>query len=300
MPGASPRAARHPCGRRTSIGGCHVTPRGAGPGRGEPWARRSGLVGARHRLAGRRADRLAGSGRILAACSSDGMRRSATIRDAKWRSEGRQQAAAPYLTIRPSTGLLGRSEAIAVGGLRGRQTASGLYWNRRAPMRCATGDPRTMPLAAAARSLEAQNVDLIYSWSTSVSLAVVRATKKVPIVFYAGTDPVAVGLVGNSASLAGESPECWVDHGPHGEAPRDPARYDPELPAGRDLLRPPESGRAEGREARREAARQLKMELVEHRAARSRSCGRAFERAPAREADAYFHVSDSMMTSQTR
>ena len=48
---------------------------------------------------------------------------------------------------------------------------------------------------SAARALEEQKVDLIYSITTSVTLAAKRATKSVPIVFYSGTDPVAVGLV---------------------------------------------------------------------------------------------------------
>ena len=47
----------------------------------------------------------------------------------------------------------------------------------------------------AARDLEREKVDLIYSVSTSVTLAVKRATKTTPVVFYAGTDPVAVGFV---------------------------------------------------------------------------------------------------------
>ncbi len=48
---------------------------------------------------------------------------------------------------------------------------------------------------AAARSLEAEKVDLIVTISTSVTLAAKRATKSVPIVFYIGTDPVTTGLV---------------------------------------------------------------------------------------------------------
>ena len=48
---------------------------------------------------------------------------------------------------------------------------------------------------ATGRNLERENVDLIYSVTTSVTLAVRRATTKTPIVFYAGTDPVAVGLI---------------------------------------------------------------------------------------------------------
>ena len=59
-------------------------------------------------------------------------------------------------------------------------------------MRDTKGDPKSVE--AVARSLEAEKVDLIYGLGTSVALRARRATKSVPIVFYAGIDPVAVGL----------------------------------------------------------------------------------------------------------
>jgi len=63
------------------------------------------------------------------------------------------------------------------------------------------GDPKA--LEPAARALEQEKVDLIYSLSTSITLAVRRATTSVPIVFYAGTDPVVVGLVKSFAKPGG-------------------------------------------------------------------------------------------------
>src|SRR5262249_41739459 len=49
----------------------------------------------------------------------------------------------------------------------------------------------------AASALEVEKVDLIYAVGTSTTLAVKRATKTVPIVFYAGAGPVALGLIKN-------------------------------------------------------------------------------------------------------
>jgi len=46
-----------------------------------------------------------------------------------------------------------------------------------------------------ARTLEREKVDLIYTVATSVSLAAKQATQSVPIVFFAGTNRVAVNLV---------------------------------------------------------------------------------------------------------
>jgi ABC-type uncharacterized transport system substrate-binding protein len=47
----------------------------------------------------------------------------------------------------------------------------------------------------AARSLEREKVDVIYTVATSVTIAVKRATTEVPIVFAVGSDPVVFGLV---------------------------------------------------------------------------------------------------------
>ena len=60
-------------------------------------------------------------------------------------------------------------------------------------MRDTKGDVKAVE--AAARSLEGEKVDLIVAMTSSVTLAAKRGTKSVPIVFYAGADPVSIGLV---------------------------------------------------------------------------------------------------------
>jgi putative ABC transport system substrate-binding protein len=60
-------------------------------------------------------------------------------------------------------------------------------------MRDAHGDLRAVgPVAS---SLEAGKLDLICAFSNSTALRAKQATKSVPIVFRAGTDPVKAGLV---------------------------------------------------------------------------------------------------------
>src|SRR4029450_14068061 len=59
---------------------------------------------------------------------------------------------------------------------------------------------------AAARQLEADKVDVIFAVSSSTTLAVKRATSRVPIVFYAGTDPVESGLVADVRKPGGGAP----------------------------------------------------------------------------------------------
>src|SRR5215468_89861 len=60
-------------------------------------------------------------------------------------------------------------------------------------VRDAKGDLKAVEVAA--RALEAAKVDLIITPSTSVTSAARRATTQVPLVFFAGADPVAAGLV---------------------------------------------------------------------------------------------------------
>ena len=55
----------------------------------------------------------------------------------------------------------------------------------------------------AARNLEQEKVNLIFAVTTSVSVAVQRATENVPIVFYSGADPVDSGLVKSFAKPGG-------------------------------------------------------------------------------------------------
>ncbi len=88
-------------------------------------------------------------------------------------------------------------------GLRNGLKAVGLEDRQRVALvvRDTKGDLKAPE--AAAQALEQERVSLIVSITTSVSLAVKRATAEVPIVFVAGTDPVASGLVENIAKPGG-------------------------------------------------------------------------------------------------
>jgi putative ABC transport system substrate-binding protein len=63
------------------------------------------------------------------------------------------------------------------------------------------GDLRV--IEAAAKELEAAGVDVIVAFALSVALATRRSTSHVPIVFVAGSDPVAFGLVDSIARPGG-------------------------------------------------------------------------------------------------
>src|SRR5262249_23040732 len=62
------------------------------------------------------------------------------------------------------------------------------------------GDLRTV--ADTARNLERDKVNLIYTVATSVSLAAKQTTQSVPIVFFAGTNPVAWMGIRTASAMA--------------------------------------------------------------------------------------------------
>jgi putative ABC transport system substrate-binding protein len=55
---------------------------------------------------------------------------------------------------------------------------------------------------AAAKQLESEEIDLLVAFTTTIALRAKQATRAVPIVFYAGDDPVRLGLVKSFAKPA--------------------------------------------------------------------------------------------------
>jgi putative ABC transport system substrate-binding protein len=194
---------------------------------------------------------------------------------------------------------LGGPYARAIDGLRDGLKELGFEEGQQFlfHVRDARGDPKAVE--AAARSLEAEKVDVIYAVSVSVTLAVKQATKSVPIVFEAGTDPVAAGLVeslrrpggrltgihAQSGDLTAKRLELLKELVPR--LRRVVTFYSPDNPSSQGAMK-----------IAREAARELKLELVE-RPVPSVDALRAGLRAirPG-EADAFFYVADAMVHSQ--
>ena len=90
--------------------------------------------------------------------------------------------------------LQGGPYSGAIDGLRKGLAELGLEEGKQFILHVREGKGDLKAVEQAASDLEREKVDLIYSVATSVTLAVKRATKTVPIVFYAGTDPVALSL----------------------------------------------------------------------------------------------------------
>jgi putative tryptophan/tyrosine transport system substrate-binding protein len=153
----------------------------------------------------------------------------------------------------------------------------------------------------AARNLEQEKVNLIFTTRTSVTVAAKRATADIPIVFSAGTDPVVLGLVESFAKpggrltgvyepatdLTAKRLEILREIVP--KLHRVLAFYDPNNPVA-----------TESAKLAREAARQMGIQVVERHFASVKELQARIRAVAAREVDAFFQLSDSMVVNQAQ
>lgn len=207
--------------------------------------------------------------------------------------------AQPTRVYRIGVVLVGGSFFAAIDGLRDGLRELGLEEGRQflLHVRDVKGDLKEAEVAA--RGLEGEKVDLIWALATGPALAVKRATKSVPIVFYAGTDPVAVGLAasfrkpgGRSTGLHGQFDdltakrlELLKEMTP--KARRLLALHNPDTPAGQRSVK-----------MAREAARRLKVELVERPIASVEELRAALHALRPGEVDGIAWVANAIVTSQ--
>ena len=152
----------------------------------------------------------------------------------------------------------------------------------------------------AARALELEKVDLIYAISTSTTLAVKRATARVPIVFYAGTDPVTMGLIADYrrpggrltgihsrfSDLTGKRLQLLKTLLP--KLSRVITFYDPGNPVSTRSVK-----------LAQDAGQRLNIEVIARKASSVEELRGAVRALQPREADAVFFTSDGMVISQT-
>jgi putative tryptophan/tyrosine transport system substrate-binding protein len=153
----------------------------------------------------------------------------------------------------------------------------------------------------AARSLEREKVDLIFVVSTSPAVAAKQATAAIPIVFAVGADPVNSGLV---ASLAKPGGRLTGVHFPSADLTAKRLEIlQAILPGLRRVVifyDPSNVSAAPAAKAAREAARQLKIEVVEHRVASVEELRLGLTALKSQDADAYFYINDAMVLSQAQ
>ena len=207
--------------------------------------------------------------------------------------------AEPARLYRVGIVLQGGDYLAAVGGLRDGFRELGFEEGQQLVLhvRDVKGDLKSVD--AVAQGLEREKVDLIYSLATPVTLTVKRATTRVPIVFYAGTDPVTVGLVesfrkpggrltgihGHFTDMTAKRLELLKEMVPQVRRPL--VFYNPANPAAQESLK-----------LAREAARQLELKLVERPVASVEELRAGLHALRPGEADALTIVSDAMVVSR--
>jgi putative ABC transport system substrate-binding protein len=153
----------------------------------------------------------------------------------------------------------------------------------------------------AARNLEEQKVDLIYTAATSVSLAAKQATTRTPIVFYAGTDPVVVKLVDSiprpGGRLTGVHTQITDVTGKRVELLREIV---PNLRRVVTYYNPTNVAAVQSTKEAREATQKLGLELLERPVASVEELRNALRAFRSGDADAYLAAADAMLDREAR
>ena len=156
-------------------------------------------------------------------------------------------------------------------------------------------------VAETAKNLEQEKVDVIFAVATSVTLAVRRGTAKVPVVFHAGGDLVGSGLIKSFANPGGRFTGVntrAVDLGAKRlEILKEAV---PKLRRALTFYDPGNRNAREGASLAREAARPLRIELVERLVSSVDELRAGLRELKAGEADGIFLVTDAMVSSQSQ
>lgn len=153
----------------------------------------------------------------------------------------------------------------------------------------------------AARSLERDKVNLIYVIANSLTIAAKRATAEVPIVFAVGSDPVATGLAESFAKPGGRLTGVHYVVGDLTAKRLEILKAIlPELRRVVTFYDPGNADAMAGAKSAREAARQLKIEILERRVASVDELRQGLIALKDKDAEAYFHSNDGMVTSQAQ
>jgi putative tryptophan/tyrosine transport system substrate-binding protein len=153
----------------------------------------------------------------------------------------------------------------------------------------------------AAQDLEREGVSLIYAIGTTDTAAVRRATARTPIVFCVGVDPVAFGLVEGFAKPGGRLTGVhWLGRELTEKRLEILKEILPTLRRVVAFYNPDRGTGSENAKLAREAARQLRVDIVERHVTSVEQLRTALDRLKTGEVDAYFYVGDAMVVSQAQ
>jgi ABC-type uncharacterized transport system substrate-binding protein len=154
---------------------------------------------------------------------------------------------------------------------------------------------------AAAKKLEKEKFDLLYTTSTNSTVAAKRATVAIPIVFSAGTDPVVVGFVDSYAKPGGRLTGI---HNPSTDLTA--KRFElfkemvPKLRRVVTFYNPRLASAIESSKLARQAAQPLGIELIERHAVSVEEFQARVRALRTGEVDGYLAVSDAIASSQAQ
>src|SRR5262245_42973586 len=153
----------------------------------------------------------------------------------------------------------------------------------------------------AARNLEQEKVNLIYTTRTSVTIAAQRATADIPIVFCAGTDPVVLGLVESFAKPGGRLTGVY-DPGTDLTAKRLEILKEivPKLRRVVTFYEPRNPVAIESSKLARAAAQQMGIQFVERPVASVEELQAGVRAIRVGEVDAFFQLSDPMVLGEAQ
>jgi putative tryptophan/tyrosine transport system substrate-binding protein len=195
--------------------------------------------------------------------------------------------------------IQGGPDQPALSGLREELKAAGLREGEHVEVATRQGSGDLTSVEAIAKSFEEDGCRVIFVFSTSVALAASRGTKRTPIVFTAGADPVAFGLVESLAKPGGRltgvhsvvtdatAKRFEFLHQLVPQLRRAVAFYNPTNPIPREALA-----------AAEDTAKRLGVEIVGVEVRSPEDIRDRVSRLRAGDADAYFFVSDAMVHAQ--
>jgi putative ABC transport system substrate-binding protein len=153
----------------------------------------------------------------------------------------------------------------------------------------------------AARNLEREKVKLIYAFASSVVTAAKKATTEVPIVFTVGSDPVAGGLVESFAKPGGRLTGVhFLLKDLTGKRLEILKELLPKLRSVLTIYDPANKVAKESAQLARQEAKRLGLKFVERHVASVEDLRSILKGLKAGEADAFFFISDAMVSSQSQ
>ena len=159
------------------------------------------------------------------------------------------------------------------------------------------GDAKTAE--AAAKKLEQENINLIYTSSTGSTIAARRATADIPIVFCAGTDPVGLGLVDSFAAPGGRLTGVYYrDTDLTAKRLEILKELVPKLHRVVTFYNPRTTVAIESSKLAREAAQQMGLRLIERHYTSVAELQAGIRALKTGDADAFFAVADPVVDNQ--